>query len=77
MQMMLLLKAKLMQLPKIRRSYQNLAPLTEKPVLKFVNTDKKVLDKEVVAKYSLENPTKTKIKSITATLKKMDKLLRL
>ncbi|MDS8326865.1 peptidase, partial [Streptococcus pneumoniae] len=45
-------------------------PLTEKPILKFENTNKKVLDKEVVAKYSLKNPTKTKIKSITATLKK-------
>ncbi|MDT6130939.1 ZmpA/ZmpB/ZmpC family metallo-endopeptidase [Streptococcus pneumoniae] len=55
---------------KLEEAIKNLAPLTEKPVLKFVNTDKKVLDKEVVAKYSLENPTKTKIKSITATLKK-------
>ncbi|TMR78457.1 ZmpA/ZmpB/ZmpC family metallo-endopeptidase [Streptococcus pseudopneumoniae] len=55
---------------KLEEAIKNLAPLTEKPVLTFVNTDKKVLDKEVVAKYSLENPTKTKIKSITATLKK-------
>ncbi|HEU6123043.1 TPA: FIVAR domain-containing protein [Streptococcus pneumoniae] len=55
---------------KLEEAIKNLAPLTEKSVLKFVNTDKKVLDKEVVAKYSLENPTKTKIKSITATLKK-------
>lgn len=55
---------------KLEEAIKNLDPLTEKPVLKFVNTDKKVLDKEVVAKYSLENPTKTKIKSITATLKK-------
>ena len=55
---------------KLEEAIKNLVPLTEKPILKFVNTDKKVLDKEVVAKYSLENPTKTKIKSITATLKK-------
>ena len=55
---------------KLEQAIKNLVRLTEKPILKFVNTDKKVLDKEVVAKYSLENPTKTKIKSITATLKK-------
>ena len=55
---------------KLEEAIKNLVPLTEKPILKFVNTDKKVLDKEVIAKYSLENPTKTKIKSITATLKK-------
>ena len=55
---------------RLEETIKNLAPLTEKPVLKFVTTDKKVLDKEVVAKYSLENPTKAKIKSITATLKK-------
>ena len=55
---------------KLKEAIKNLVPVTEKPILKFVNTDKKVLDKEVVAKYSLENPTKTKIKSITATLKK-------
>ena len=55
---------------RLEEAIKNLAPLTEKPVLKFVDTDKKVLDKEVTAKYSLENPTKAKIKSITATLKK-------
>ena len=55
---------------KLEQTIKNLVPLTEKPILKFVDTTKKVLDKEVVAKYSLENPTKTKIKSITATLKK-------
>ncbi|WP_314989964.1 ZmpA/ZmpB/ZmpC family metallo-endopeptidase [uncultured Gemella sp.] len=55
---------------RLEEAIKNLVPLTEKPILKFVDTDKKVLDKEVVAKYSLENPTKTKIKSITATLKK-------
>ena len=55
---------------KLDEAIKNLVPLTEKPILKFADTDKKVLDKEVVAKYSLENPTKTKIKSITATLKK-------
>ena len=55
---------------KLEEAIKNLVPLTEKPILKFVNTDKKVLDKEVIAKYSLDNPTKTKIKSITATLKK-------
>ena len=55
---------------KLKEAIKNLVPLTEKPILKFVDTDKKVLNKEVVAKYSLENPTKTKIKSITATLKK-------
>ena len=55
---------------KLNEAIKNLVPLTEKPILKFVDTDRKVLDKKVVAKYSLENPTKTKIKSITATLKK-------
>jgi len=55
---------------KLEEAIKNLVPLAEKPILKFVNTDKKVLDKEVVAKYTLENPTKAKIKSITATLKK-------
>ena len=55
---------------KLEEAIKNLVPLTEKPILKFENTDKKVLDKKVVAKYSLKNPTKTKIKSITATLKK-------
>ena len=55
---------------KLEEAIKNLAPLAEKPILKFVDTDKKVLDHEVIAKYSLENPTKAKIKSITATLKK-------
>ena len=55
---------------KLEEAIKNLVPLTEKPILKFVDTDKKVLDHEVIAKYSLENPTKAKIKSITATLKK-------
>ena len=55
---------------KLKEAIKNLAPLAEKPILKFVDTDKKVLDHEVIAKYSLENPTKAKIKSITATLKK-------
>ena len=55
---------------KLKEAIKNLVPLTEKPILKFIDTDKKVLDHEVVAKYSLENPTKAKIKSITATLKK-------
>ena len=55
---------------KLEEAIKNLAPLAEKPILKFVDADKKVLDHEVIAKYSLENPTKAKIKSITATLKK-------
>ena len=55
---------------KLEEAIKNLAPLAEKPILKFVDTDKKALDHEVIAKYSLENPTKAKIKSITATLKK-------
>ena len=55
---------------KLKEAIKNLAPLAEKPILKFVDTDKKVLDHEVIAEYSLENPTKAKIKSITATLKK-------
>ena len=61
---------------KLKEAIKNLVPLTEKPILKFVDTDKKVLDKEVVAKYSLENPTKTKIKSITATLKKDGQIVK-
>ena len=55
---------------KLEEAIKNLAPLAEKPILKFIDTDKKVLDHEVIAKYSLENPTKAKIKSITAILKK-------
>ena len=55
---------------KLEEAIKNLAQLAKKPVLKFVNTDKKVLDHEVIAKYTLDNPTKAKIKSITATLKK-------
>ena len=62
---------------KLKEAIKNLVPLTEKPILKFVDTDKKVLDKEVVAKYSLENPTKTKIKSITATLKKDGQVVKI
>ena len=61
---------------KLEQAIKNLVPLTEKPILKFVDTDKKVLNKEVVAKYSLENPTKTKIKSITATLKKDGQIVK-
>ena len=55
---------------KLEAAIKNLVPLTEKPILEFKNTDKRVLEHKVIAKYSLENPTKTKIKSITATLKK-------
>ena len=55
---------------KLEEAIKNLVPLTEKPILTLDNTNKKVLAKEVVATYSLKNPTKTKIKSITATLKK-------
>ena len=61
-----------------RRSQEainNLASLTAKPVLTFVGTDKKVLEREAVAKYSLENQNKTKIKSITATLKKGEEVI--
>ena len=60
---------------KLKEAIKNLVPLTEKPILKFIDTDKKVLDHEVVAKYSLENPTKAKIKSITATLKKGEEVI--
>ena len=61
---------------RLQEAIKNLAPLAEKPILKFVDTDKKVLDHEVIAKYSLENPTKAKIKSITATLKKDGKVVK-
>lgn len=54
----------------VEEAINNLVLLTEKPVLTFIETDKKVLEREAVAKYSLENQNKTKIKSITATLKK-------
>lgn len=54
----------------LEEAINNLVLLTEKPVLTFIETDKKALEREVVAKYSLENQNKTKIKSITATLKK-------
>ena len=55
---------------KLEEAIKNLAPLAEKPVLTLDNTDKKVLEHKMIAKYSLKNPTKAKIKSITATLKK-------
>ncbi|CEZ49861.1 zinc metalloprotease [Streptococcus pneumoniae] len=55
---------------RLEEAIKNLVPLSAKPVLTFVNTDKKVLEREAVVKYSLENQNKTKIKSITATLKK-------
>lgn len=55
---------------RLEEAIKNLVPLSAKPILKFVDTNKKVLDHKVIAKYSLENPTKAKIKSITATLKK-------
>ena len=55
---------------KLDEAIKNLVPLAEKPVLTFDNTDKRVLEHKVIAEYSLKNPTKAKIKSITATLKK-------
>lgn len=61
----------------LEEAINNLVLLTEKPVLTFIETDKKALEREVVAKYSLENQNKTKIKSITATLKKEKQLLAL
>ena len=61
---------------KLEEAIKNLVPLTEKPILTLDNTDKKVLAKEVVATYSLKNPTKTKIKSIIATLKKDGQIVK-
>ncbi|MFQ6727631.1 ZmpA/ZmpB/ZmpC family metallo-endopeptidase [Streptococcus sp. Marseille-Q5855] len=60
---------------RLQEAINNLASLTAKPVLTFVGTDKKVLEREAVAKYSLENQNKTKIKSITATLKKGEEVI--
>lgn len=76
--MKLLLKAKVDEATRsVEEAINNLVLLTEKPVLTFIETDKKVLEREAVAKYSLENQNKTKIKSITATLKKEKQLLAL
>ncbi|EJG41558.1 LPXTG-motif cell wall anchor domain protein [Streptococcus pneumoniae 2070108] len=42
----------------LEEAINNLVLLTEKPVLTFIETDKKALEREVVAKYSLENQNK-------------------
>lgn len=55
---------------KLTATIEKLVELSEKPILTLTSTDKKILEREAVAKYTLENQNKTKIKSITATLKK-------
>lgn len=59
----------------LEEAINNLVLLTEKPVLTFIETDKKALEREAVAKYTLENQNKTKIKSITAELKKGEEVI--
>ena len=67
----MLLKAKWIEATKsLSEAIENLVKLSEKPILTFTNIEKKDLDRTATAKYTLDNPTNTEIKSIKATLKK-------
>ena len=58
------------------KAIEDLVKLTDKPVLKLVTINKNELEHNTTAKYSLENPTNTEIKSITATLKKGNEIVK-
>ena len=60
----------------LAEAIKNLVKLSEKPILTFTNIDKKDLDRTATAKYTLDNPTNTEIKSIKATLKKGDTVVK-
>ncbi|HEX1154747.1 TPA: FIVAR domain-containing protein, partial [Streptococcus pneumoniae] len=60
---------------KLTATIEKLVELSEKPILTLTSTDKKILEREAVAKYTLENQNKTKIKSITAELKKGEEVI--
>ena len=58
------------------KAIEKLVKLTDKPVLKLVNTNKNELEHSATAKYTLENPTNAEVKSITATLKKGNEIVK-
>ena len=60
----------------LSEAIENLVKLSEKPILTFTNIEKKDLDRTATAKYTLDNPTNTEIKSIKATLKKGDTVVK-
>ena len=60
----------------LTEAIENLVKLSEKPILTFTNIEKKDLDRSATAKYTLDNPTNTEIKSIKATLKKGDTVVK-
>ena len=60
----------------LTEAIENLVKLSEKPILTFTNIDKKDLNRTATAKYTLDNPTNTEIKSIKATLKKGDTVVK-
>ena len=60
----------------LTEAIENLVKLSEKPILTFTNIKKKDLDRTATAKYTLDNPTNTEIKSIKATLKKGDTVVK-
>nr|BAF46261.1 putative zinc metalloprotease [Streptococcus pneumoniae] len=60
---------------KLTATIEKLVELSENPILTLTSTDKKILEREAVAKYTLENQNKTKIKSITAELKKGEEVI--
>lgn len=60
----------------LTEAIENLVKLSEKPILAFTNIEKKDLDRSATAKYTLDNPTNTEIKSIKATLKKGDTVVK-
>jgi len=60
----------------IYKAIEKLVKLADKPVLKLVNTNKNELEHSATAKYMLENPTNAEVKSITATLKKGNEIVK-
>ena len=58
------------------KAIEKLVKLADKPILKLVNTNKNELEHSATAKYTLENPTNAEVKSITATLKKGNEIVK-
>lgn len=61
---------------KLTATMEKLVELSEKPRL-TLSIEKRDIDRKATVTYTLENPANTQIKSITATLKKERKLLRI
>ena len=55
---------------------EKLVGITNKPTLTFNIIEKNNLTRSAIAKYTLDNPTNAEIKSITATLKKGDTIVK-